>query len=245
MRLRAEWVVLAMMLLAAAARAETRTPGRAGASPDLRYVSDFVEPYAEMPPQLPQRRYVRALLPPQEVYAVLRDGGYAPLGVPRLRGNIWSIAAINRDGEDGRLFIDASNGRILSFMPASDRFDDEAVTGPDELPAAPPRPLPMPPMRGALHPPAEIPHVASRAVPMPQPAIPKTPMPMPKPVLPAAAAGKPVAPAAPAQSAAVETPPQASAAPPPEAASTTVGQAKPAPQILPTQPMPDAQDLEY
>ena len=163
MMLRAKWVVSAVMLLATAAHAEMRTPDRAGWSPYLRQdlrqdlirqVSDFVEPYAELPPQLPPPRYARALLPPLEVYTVLREAGFSPLGMPRLRGNIWSIAAINRDGDDGRLFIDASNGRILRFMPAGDRFDDEAVAGLDDRQAAPPRPLPMPPMRGVQRPPA-------------------------------------------------------------------------------------------
>ena len=249
MMLRAKWVVSAVMLLATAAHAEMRAPNPAGWSPylrqdlrqDLRQVSDFVEPYAELPPQLPPPRYARALLPPLEVYMVLRDAGFSPLGVPRLRGNIWSIAAINRDGDDGRLFIDASNGRILRFMPAGDRFDDEAVAGLDDRQAAPPRPLPMPPMRGVQRPPAAIPHVASRAMPVPQPVTPQPPM--PKPVPPAAAA-RPVAPA-PAQSTVVEAAPQAAAPLPPAAAPNTVGLAKPVPQLLPTQPMPDAQDLEY
>jgi len=247
MMLRAKWVVSAVMLLATTAHAEMRTPDRAGWSPYLRQeltpVSDFVEPYAELPPQLPPRRYARALLPPLEVYAVLRDGGYAPLGMPRLRGNVWSIAAINRDGDDGRLFIDATNGRILSFMPAGDRFDDEAVAGLNDPQSGPPHPpMPPPSMRTFQRPPAPIPHVASRAMPIPQPVTPQPPM--PKPVPPAGAA-RPVAPA-PAQATAVAAPAaQPTAAPPPVAAPSTVGQAQPAPSILPTQPMPNAQDLEY
>ena len=248
MTLRAKWVVSAAMLLATAAHAEMRTPDRAGWSPYLRQdlrqdlirqVSDFVEPYAELPPP----RYARALLPPQEVYTVLRDAGFSPLGQPRLRGNVWSIAAMNRDGDDGRLFIDASNGRILRFMPASDRFDDEAAGVYDPQSGPPHPPMPPPSMRTFQRPPASIPHVASRAMPIPQPVTPQPPM--PKPVPPAAAA-RPVTPA-PAQATAVAAPAaaQPTAAPPPVAAPSTVGQAKPAPSILPTQPMPNAQDLEY
>ena len=93
-------------------------------------------------------------------------------------------------------------------------------------------PRPVPPMRALERPPAAIPHVASRAVPIPQSVMPLPPM--PKPVPPAAAA-RPVAPA-PAQSTAVESP---------LPAPSTVGQSRPTPQILPTQDMPNAQDLEY
>ena len=112
MKLRAGCVVSAGLLLATAAHAETLAPHQAGRSPYLRQASDFVEPDAAIVPQLPPPRYARSLLPPQEVYTVLRESGFAPLSAPRLRGLIWTIAAISRDGEDGRLFIDATTGRI-------------------------------------------------------------------------------------------------------------------------------------
>jgi len=238
MKLSAGLVVSAGLLIATAANAEMPAPGQGGRSPYLRQVSDFVEPYEAMP--LPPR-YARALLPPQEVYAVLRDAGFSPLGAPRLRGNIWTIAAIDRAGDDGRLFIDATNGRILSFMPASDRFDDEAAGIYDPQSGPPHPPMPPPSMRTFQRPPAPIPHIASRAMPAPQPVIPQPPMPKP---LPPAAAARPVGPA-PAPSVAAEAPPQAVTPPPAAPAPSTVGQARPVPQILPTQPMPGAQDLEY
>jgi len=235
MKLHAGCVFSAGLLLATAANAEILAPRQAGGSPYLRQASDFVEPDAAVQPQQPPPRYARGLLPPQEVYTVLREGGFSPLSAPRLRGNVWTIAAISRDGEDGRLFIDATTGRILSFMPVD--FDDEPVVsyGPQ---AGPPRP-PMPPMRALERPPASIPHVASRSVPMPQPVTPLPPM--PKPVPPAAAA-RPVAPA-PAQSTAAEPPPPVAA--PAAPLPSTVGQARPVPQILPTQDMPKVQDLEF
>jgi len=240
MKLRAGCVVSAGLLLATAANAEMRAPDQVGRLPYLRQVSDFVEPYEAIPPQLPPPRYARALLPPQEVYTVLRDAGFSPLGAPRLRGNVWTIAAINRAGDDGRLFIDATNGRILSFMPVNFDDDPTVIYGPQ---AGPPRPapLPMPSMRAVQRPPAMIPPVASRAVPMPQSAIVQPPMPRP---VPPAAAARPVAPA-PAQSMAVESAPPQAVAPPPAPAPSTVGQARPAPHILPTQELPKAQDLEY
>jgi hypothetical protein len=243
MNLRAGCVVSAGLLLATTANAEMLAQYQVGGSPYLRQASDFVEPYEAIPPQLPPpQHYVRGLLPPQEVYAVLRESGFSPLGAPRLRGNVWTIAAISRDGEDGRLFIDATNGRLLSFRPAN--FEDDEPIGTYGPQAGPPRPMPMPgpSMRAFQRPPAPIPHVASRAVPVPQPVAPLPPM--PKPVPPAAAA-RPVAPA-PAQSTAVDSPMPAAAAPPPPApVPATIGQAKAAPQILPTQEMPKAQDLEY
>ena len=132
MNLRAGCVVSAGLLFATTANAEVLAPHQVGSSPylrqDLRQVSDFVELDAAIPPQLPPARYARGLLPPQEVFVVLRESGFSPLGPPRLRGNVWTIAAISRDGEDGRLFIDAMNGRILSFMPVN--FDDDEPTVP-------------------------------------------------------------------------------------------------------------------
>ena len=84
-------------------------------------VSDLDGPYG--PPELPPPpRYgygsgysydeTPGLLPPTEVYAVLRDNGFSPLGVPRLRGNVYTIAALDRRGEDGRHVIEASDARI-------------------------------------------------------------------------------------------------------------------------------------
>ena len=51
--------------------------------------------------------YAPALLPPNEVFAILRSNGFSPLGAPRQRGNVYVIAVLDRDGEDGRLLIDA------------------------------------------------------------------------------------------------------------------------------------------
>ena len=58
------------------------------------------------------------LLPPPEVYTVVRESGFSPLGVPQQRGFVYTIAVVGRDGDDGRLVIDARNGRIVRFMPA-------------------------------------------------------------------------------------------------------------------------------
>ncbi|WP_315813717.1 hypothetical protein [Bradyrhizobium sp. SZCCHNR2028] len=62
--------------------------------------------------------YAPAFLPVHEVYAILRDNGFSPLGVPRQRGNVYVVAVLDREGEDGKLVVDARSGRIIRFVPA-------------------------------------------------------------------------------------------------------------------------------
>lgn len=182
------------------------------------------------------------LLPPTEVYVVLRQNGFSPLGAPRLRGFFYSVSAIDRGGEDGRLLIDARNGRIVRFVPA-DRFGGYGGYG-DDYYRGPPRPSygplePMTRLDGPRPPGAAAPKVASRmpsTVPMPR-AAPKRAL-EEKPL-----ADKP-APVPMQQSAAVQPRPAVAS---PAASPTTVGstEAKPAaPVIQATQPMPKVQDLE-
>jgi hypothetical protein len=218
-------------------------------------VSDFDGPYG--PPEAPPPRYgygsgygygyeqAPGLLPPAEVYAVLRENGFSPLGIPRLRGAVYTISVIDRRGDDGRLVIDARDGRILRFVPAfgpgfgmGPAYDEGAVA-----PYGPQGALPPPTLirAGVPRPPASIPHVASRSVPIPKAAPPRAETPV--------ATAKPVssepAPHAQAtqQAAAVQAKPAEVAATPP-AAAPTVGQSRPAPTILPTKEMPAAQGLE-
>ena len=244
------WAMTAGLVLAASA-ANAQAPTDAGRS-SYRAVSDFdgPGPYAAMPPAPPPPVYNYGgdgppLMPPQEVYAVLRDNGFSPLGVPRQRGLVYFIAVVDRGGNDGRLVIDARNGRILRFVPSYGPGPYGGYFGPQPMPGYGPETSLPPPtvVRGVPRPPALVPHVASRVVPVPSP----------KPSI----AGNPPAP--PQQSAAVETKPAAASAPlvptqassPPSAQasvspspSTTVGQAKPQPAVQPTQPMPAAQGLE-
>ena len=75
--------------------------------------------------------YGPRLLPSQEVYTVLRDSGFSPLGIPRRRGFVYTIAVVDRRGGDGRLMIDARDGRIVRFVPASrigDNFEGALAT---------------------------------------------------------------------------------------------------------------------
>lgn len=251
-------VAAGLVFAATAANAQMLAPYRA--------VSDFdgpyERPYGAMPPAPPSVYNDGAygppagLLPMPEVYAVLRDNGFSPLGVPHQRGFVYTVAVIDRNGEDGRLVIDGRNGRIIRFVPAygptwgpgggpgwgrgpadpyGESFNAAPAPGYGPQGALPPPTV----IRGLPRPPGTVPHVASRAVPMPAP----------KP----AVAGRPEA--APQQSAAVEPKPAPAASAPP-AASTQTAQttapvaapppvaAKPAPAIQPTQQMPAAQGLE-
>jgi hypothetical protein len=192
--------------------------------------------YAVAPPELPGPRYGGPMLmPPQEVYTVVREAGFSPLGIPHQRGFVYVIAVIDRSGNDGRLVIDARNGQILRFRPGyrmGGNFNEDMM--PSYGPVGPP---PGSAVRGALPPPAPAPRLASRtpAVPMPKAsplhggeAKPLAAKPAPEPVQ---------------QSAAVQAKP-AEAPAAPQAAAPAVVEAKPAPQLQPTQGMPKVQGLE-
>jgi hypothetical protein len=218
-----------LVLLAGSASAQVRGPYMAA--------SDVESPYAMAPRPVPgphfepgpRYGYGPSLLPSTEVYSVLRDNGFSPLGIPRLRGFVYTIAAIDRGGADGRLIIDARNGRILRFMPAyrmggDNAYEEQsALHGP--LGAQPPQ-AQTPDQVQAVPRPSRPAHVASRAVPMPK-ASPIAAKPAPAPVQQATAPAP--------KSAEVQA-----------AAPVTTGSApaKPVPSIAPTQDMPTAQGLE-
>jgi hypothetical protein len=240
MKLFTGWVVSAgLVLTAAAANAQVLAPYEIGRSP-YTVASDVGGPYAGMPPEAPPRYgYGPTLLPPREVYTIVRESGFSPLGIPQQRGFVYTISVIDRGGDDGRLVIDARTGRILRFMPAhrmGDNFNDD-LTG-SYGPEGPLPPVDM--VRGPPRPPASIPHVASRT--------PSVPMPKAAP----ARAGevKPLAarpaPEAAQQSAAVQPKPaDAAQTAAPQAAAPAAVEAKPAaPPIQPTQEMPKVQGLE-
>ncbi len=263
MKLFTGWVVSAgLIFTAATAHAQGATLLEIGALPlttakalsdtavaAVTTVSDVAGPYAAMPPETPAPGYGYGygptLLPPQEVYTVVRENGFSPLGAPRQRGLFYVISVVDRGGDDGRLVIDARNGRIVRFVPgyrtgynSSGEVPVVYGTGVAALP-------PMSNARGVPRPPASVPQVASRTTPVPLPKA--SPLDV-KPLAPKLFTDKPATdkPAsAPAQqSAAVQAKP-ADAPPAPQAAAPAAVEAKPAaPQILPTQEMPKAQGLE-
>jgi hypothetical protein len=238
MKLFTGWILSAgLVLTAVAAHGQEVSPSGTGGS--YKAVSDIDGPYAAVPPDapMPGNGYGPTLLPPREVYTVVRENGFSPLGAPRQRGMVYVISVIDRGGNDGRMVIDARNGRMIRFVPAhllGSNFNEgvPATYGPRG---------PMPPLSnlgGVPRPPASVPNVASR-----------TPLvPMPKASPPRADEVKPLA-AKPApepaqQSAAVQTKP-ADAPGAPQAAAPAAVEAKPAaPLIQPTQEMPKVQGLE-
>jgi hypothetical protein len=232
------WVMSAGLVLAAT------SANAQGAVPDQRplysAVSDVDGPYAAMPPQ--ERGYQERgydgprLLPANEVYTVLRDNGFSPLSAPQQRGVFYSIAVVDRRGGEGRLVIDARNGQIVRYArgyPA-----DEAVAyGPADAP-------PVSAVRGPPRPPASVPHVASRTVPLPK-AMPErsdAPVTVGNAAQPPKESAKVVEPAKPAEPA-PQSVAQAKPAPVPATPPAAI-EAKPAPQILPTKEMPKVQGLE-
>jgi hypothetical protein len=284
MKLFTGWAVsVGLIVAASAANAQMLAPTDIGRA-HYRAASDVQgpAPYAGVPPEAPATRYGPALLPPLEVYSVLRENGFSPLGIPRQRGYVYVIAAIDRAGEDGRLIIDARNGQIIRFVPAfrAGGFYGEDYPPPYGPPGRGPYGAPglgrygtegsgpygsiapgqagtLPPtatVGGGPRPPASIPRVASRTVPVPAPkptdlaAKPDSAVKPDLPVKPDLAAkpdlaNKP-APEPKQQSVAVQAKPADAPAAPPPAAPPAVAQAKPVPSIQPTQEMPKVQGLE-
>jgi hypothetical protein len=239
MKLSRVWVMSAGLVLAAtSANAQISAPKDLG-RPLYSTVSDFDGPYAAIPPQAPGA-YGPRLLPAPEVYTVLRDNGFSPLGAPQQRGVFYTIAVLDRGGGEGRLVIDARDGRIVRYARGYPDAGAAVGYGPPGLP-------PVSAVRGPPRPPGLVPHVASRtpAVPMPK-AMPERSQTIGKATEPAKESVKesvrvvePAKPAEPApQSVAQAKPAAVPATPPP------VVEAKPAPQIQPTKEMPKVQDLE-
>jgi hypothetical protein len=202
-----------------------------------------------------------SLLPPSQVYIVLRQNGFSPLGSPRQRGFFYTITAIDPRGDDGRLVIDGRNGRIVRFIRAY-HFGEGGYggggygDGPDGYgPPARLSPMRYRPTSDEIRPPASVPKVVSRApaaVPLPKP-VPARPVemraevtPQAKPLAEKPAAEKPV-PAQGQQSAANQIKP-AEVAPAPASPAPAQVAAKPSapqqPEILPTQEMPKVQGFE-
>jgi hypothetical protein len=179
------------------------------------------------------------MLPPEQVVGVLRSSGFSPLGRITQRGWIYTIAALARTGEDGRLIIDARTGRIIRFIPAQ-AVDERMMTvyGP---PGPPPatyagydnRRGSLLDLRHAPRPPGPVPRTAKRPEPK---AASRVASPVPGGTVPVQAPASPAEPVA-AKPTVAETKP-----------ATTVGSAS-APQPLmlklwPTQALPDVQPLE-
>jgi hypothetical protein len=255
MKLFTGWILSAgLVVVAGAANAQIMGPVNIGSSPYMA-ASDVDGPYAAMPPEAEAPRYGPMLLPAPEVYTIVRENGFSPLGIPRQHGLFYTIAVMDRGGNDGRLVIDARNGRIVRFMPAGRMGEDYGYN--DAPPVIYARPAPMPPidnLRGVPRPPAPVPppRMASRTpvVPMPKAAPPHAGDVQPetkslgdklssdKPAFDKSSSDKPATEPA-QQSAAVQARPADIPVHPPAAVPIV-----PAPQIQPTQEMPKVQGLE-
>jgi hypothetical protein len=166
MKLFTGWVMSAGLVLAAtSANAQISAPY--DARPLYSSVSDFDGPYAAMPREAPGY-YGPRLLPAPEVYTVLRDNGFSPLGAPQQRGMFYTIAVLAPGGGEGRLVIDARDGRIVRFLPGyrtGSNFNSDVTEG-----YGPRGAPPVSAVRGPPRPPAPVPYVASRtpSVPLPR-----------------------------------------------------------------------------
>jgi hypothetical protein len=212
--------------------------------------------YAAMPPVRIERSamYGRPVLPPYQVFAVLRSSGYSPLGQVTRRGWIYTVAAIGPRGDDGRLIIDARTGRIMRFIPAyavDERLNEEVAAY-----GAPGPRLYQQDYRRVPRPPVPVPRAAQSAAPkVASRAASTAPLPAAKPDDAASAAKAAVTPAQqPAEASPAVTPPvektaevksaaTAGAAAPPASQPS----ASPQPSTLklwPTQAMPPVQSLD-
>jgi hypothetical protein len=232
-------LILAGALGSTAIAQAQEVPARGEGAGRYQQVSDFDGPYAAMPPDdyppeareaLPPRYDdVPDMIPSRVVYDILRENGYLPLGIPRPRGEVYTMAVISPRGDDGRLVIDARTGRILRFIPAS-RSGARVIE--ERTVVVPRRPRGLAPMSEwgvPPRPPASVPRVASRsAVPVPRATPPRAV----------------VEPRAPIAETPAPAPPQQAVAAQPAPAAIVPVAPKPQVQTQPTQEMPAAQTLE-
>jgi hypothetical protein len=248
------WAVAAVLVVAAsAANAQMVAPSEVGKA-HYQATSDVQgsRSYAGAPRQAPETRYDAALLPPQEVYTVLRKNGFLPLGIPHPRGYVYMISVADRLGADGQLIIDGRNGQIIRFTPTFrtggyygedyrspypdsgpyGATDTDDAAGPESYGAVAPGASPAGPLpptatvRGARRPPGSVPRVASRTpVPPPKPAELATKS-APKPKVAAKPAAMPIPQSAAVQARPADTP----AAPTTPSAVPIVVEAEPAPK---------------
>ncbi len=225
-------------------------------------------PYAQGPyAAIPSARYnrpavdARPVLPPTQVVAVLRSTGYSPLGQMTQRGWIYTVAAIDRNGDDGRLIIDARTGRIMRFIPAM--AVDERLNDRMAMVYGPPGPPPVTyagyenrrgsllDLRHAPRPPGVVPRAAQRNAPKTASRVPSTAAPVQQQaVTPAqqtgASSAEPSAAGKPAPAVTIVEK-KSTAATVGAAAAATPPTSTPTPSTLklwPTQAMPDVQTLE-
>ena len=127
--------------------------------------SDIGGPYAAIPPEAAMPRPAPALLPPREIYGLLRDDGFAPLGTPGCAARLHGRG--DRPGRRGRPpGYRRPHRRIVRFIPATPISARRCGAARRRISA---RSVPAP------RPPRSVPQVASRTrPPLPKAAPPPT-----------------------------------------------------------------------
>lgn len=69
------------------------------------------------------------IVPPYEVFTIIRSMGMRPLGRPHYRGRFYVVYAVDRRGEDVRVTVDARAARVVSVQPL-DRQPASEYDGP-------------------------------------------------------------------------------------------------------------------
>jgi hypothetical protein len=126
-----------------------------------------VAPAAAEPMRLAQT-LAADIVPPYEVFTIIRSMGMRPLGRPHYRGRFYVVHAVDPRGVDVRVVVDAHAARVVSVRPldrqAAREYDGPSVyrrydpgpppvSGPRVIEAepryVPPRPVPSNPRYGA------------------------------------------------------------------------------------------------
>lgn len=181
-----------------------------------------------------------AAVPPREAIRMLRSTGYTVLSRPRPAGAVlYSIAVITPRGDDGRIYMDIRDGRLVRFVPGyaltlrTDEDMDLAYNPPSPPPSAAPRkPATSAAPKTASRPPAST--TTGTAPSATKQAAPRIPEAKPAETKPAQAS-----PARPAPVAAAATP-----APQTQGVAVKPAEAKPPVVLQPTQDMPAVLGLE-
>jgi hypothetical protein len=77
-------------------------------------------PAAAEPVRLAQR-FAADVIPPYEVFTIIRSAGLRPLGRPHYRGRFYVVHAVAPRGEEVRVVVDAYAARVVSIRPL-DRY---------------------------------------------------------------------------------------------------------------------------
>jgi hypothetical protein len=72
-----------------------------------------------------------ALIPPFEVYTIIRSMGFDPAGTPTLRGAVYIVRAFDDDDIPVRVTVDARSGRVITVteLTRADEYSAPARVG--------------------------------------------------------------------------------------------------------------------